>query len=112
MTTTRSHPHPRPRGNARRLGALGAVAAIALVTGVITGARHEPDERRLATEWARAWSAGDYGAMHAMLTPEARRAMPLQRFAQAYRDAAATATLSRLRTGKPRVDGDTAVVPV
>jgi cell division protein FtsI/penicillin-binding protein 2 len=111
MSTTRPLPHP-PRGNLRRLRALGAVAAIALVSGAISGARHEPVERRLATEWARAWSTGDYGAMYAMLTPEARRAMPLQRFTKAYRDAAATATLSRLQTGRPRVDGDTAVVPV
>jgi cell division protein FtsI/penicillin-binding protein 2 len=110
--STLPQPHPHPRGNLRRLGALGAVAAIALVTGAVTGARHEPVERRLAAEWTRAWSAGDYGAMYAMLTPEARGATPLQRFTQAYRDAAATATLSRLRTGRPRIDGDTAVVPV
>jgi peptidoglycan glycosyltransferase len=112
MSSTRPHPHPRPPGHRRRLGALGAVAVLALVSGVVTGARHEPAERRLAAEWAQAWTAGDYGAMYAMLTPEARSATPLRRFTQAYRDAAATATLSRLRTGKPRVEGDTAVIPV
>jgi cell division protein FtsI/penicillin-binding protein 2 len=101
--------HPR-RDNLRRLGALGGVAGIALVAGMVVGGRHEPAGRTLAVEWTQAWEQGDYGAMYAMLTPEAGSRTPLRRFVAAYRDAAALATLAGLRTGRPRLDGDTAVL--
>jgi peptidoglycan glycosyltransferase len=86
-----------------RLAALGGVAILALVAGLIAGAGHQPAEARLAAEWAQAWEHADYGAMHAMLTPAAQRATPLTEFVAAYRLAAGTATLRTLAIGKPRV---------
>jgi penicillin-binding protein A len=110
--SSRPRPHHRPRGNLRRLGAIGGVAAAAFLAGVISGARHEPAARRLATQWAQAWARGDYGAMHAMITPAAQQATPLREFVATYRDAATTATLARLEIAKPRLDGAEAVLPL
>jgi cell division protein FtsI/penicillin-binding protein 2 len=103
---------PRQRRNLRRLGALGGVAAVAFVVGLISGARHEPAERGLATAWTNAWRAGDYRAMYALLTPSARERTSLDRFTAAYHDAAVTATLARLKPERPRVSGSRIVVPV
>jgi peptidoglycan glycosyltransferase len=91
--------------------ALGAVAALAFLFGLVSGARHQPAEGQLVAEWSRAWERQDYGAMHAMLTPATRRATSLADFEAAYRSAAATATLVRLKVGRPRLEGDAAVLP-
>jgi peptidoglycan glycosyltransferase len=109
-TRTRQPPARRQAQVRHRLGALGGVAAIALLAGVIAGAAHQPAATRLATEWAEAWGKGDYGAMHAMLTPEARRETPLSDFVAGYRLAADTATLRRLRVGEPHVEDGSAVL--
>jgi peptidoglycan glycosyltransferase len=109
--STRPRPTPRRRTNLHRLGALGGIAAAAFVVGLITGSRHVPTERRLAVAWGQAWERGDYGAMHAMLTPRAASATPLKAFVAAYREAAAITTLVGLRTGAPRLDGDQAILP-
>jgi cell division protein FtsI/penicillin-binding protein 2 len=101
----------RPRRNLRRLGALGGVAAAAFVVGLVSGARHEPAERRLAVAWSHAWKAGDYRAMYALLTPAARDGTSLERFTATYRDAAATATLTHLDTGRARTSGSRIVLP-
>lgn len=104
-------PHRRPRRNLRRLGALGGVAAAAFVVGLVSGARHEPAERGLAVDWTRAWRAGDYRAMYALLTPAAREKTSFARFTATYRDAATTATATRVATGRPRVSGSRIVIP-
>jgi peptidoglycan glycosyltransferase len=101
----------RDRRNLRRLAALGGVAAAAFLVGLVSGARHQPAEGQLVAEWSRAWERQDYGAMHAMLTPDTRRATSLADFVAAYRSAAATSTLVRLKAGRPRFDGDTVVLP-
>jgi len=90
---------------------MGGVALAAFGIGVVLGGRHEPASRTLVVQWARAWERGDYGAMHAMLTPAGRRATPLRDFVAAYEAAATTATLAELRTGEVEVDGDVARVP-
>src|SRR5262245_45925484 len=72
----------------------------AFAGGVITGARHEPSERRLANRWAQAWEREQYADMYAMLTPAARAETSLRRFARAYRRAATTATLRRMTAGR------------
>jgi peptidoglycan glycosyltransferase len=90
---------------------LGGVAACAFLVGLIVGARHEPSERRLATRWEQAWQRGDYGAMHAMLAPSSQARWPVVRFARAYREAAAAATLAGLDLGKPKVSGDSVRFP-
>jgi peptidoglycan glycosyltransferase len=97
----------------RRLIPLLVLSAGAFAGGLVAGGRHEPSERRLAIRFAAAWERGDYASMHAMLTPEARRRWPLQRFARAYRRAAATATVARLRASRPSGVRDHAItVPV
>jgi len=58
-----------------------------------------------------AWERGDYAAMHALLTPEAQRSMPVARFARVYRRAATTATTAAVdatRLSEPR-DGTVTV---
>jgi cell division protein FtsI/penicillin-binding protein 2 len=88
--------------------ALGAFAG-----GVIVGARHEPSERRLANRFAEAWEREQYADMYAMLTDRARAAISLRRFARAYREAAATATLRRLSAGRAGdAANDVVVVPI
>src|ERR671934_565004 len=50
--------------------------------------------------------------MHRELSAGAQRRVPLAAFTNAYRAAAATATASRVDTGRPRVHGHEVVVPV
>jgi peptidoglycan glycosyltransferase len=88
--------------------AIGAFAG-----GMVAGGSHEPAERRLATRFVAAWERGDYAAMYAMLTPEARQGTPFRRFSRAYQNAAVTATLADLRAGRPGdVRDDAIAVPV
>lgn len=109
----RRRPPRRPRPNLRRLVPVGIVAAGALAGGLVAGGAHEPAERGLAARFAAAWERGDYAAMHALLTPAARRENPLPRFTRLYRSAATTATLVDLRAAAPRdASGDAIAVPV
>ena len=89
------------RRRLRRLAPLVVLAAGAFVGGLVAGGRHEPSERRLAARFAAAWERADYAAMYAMLAPASRERVSLRRFARAYREAAATATLTRLEAGEP-----------
>jgi cell division protein FtsI/penicillin-binding protein 2 len=91
---------------------LGGVALLSLLAGMVTGARHEPAERKLAVEWGRDWERQDYRAMHALLTPTAQRSWPLGRFRAVYRSAAATATLTRLAADRPRTRKGLTYIPV
>jgi len=101
----------RRRGNLRRLAPIGLLALGALAGGLVAGGRHEPSERRLGVRYAAAWEKGDYAAMHAMLTPQARAEVPLRRFARLHRRAAGTATLVALESQRPpRVREDAVVV--
>jgi peptidoglycan glycosyltransferase len=72
----------------------------------------ESDAVRGADRFAAAWARSDYGAMHAQLTDRARRLFPRAAFEAAYRRAAATATLERVRPGRAHDSGDGAAVPV
>jgi len=82
------------------------IIASALVAGVLvivlirllTGG--PPAERVAAERFVAAWARGDYPAMHAELSDADKRAMPVRRFAEAYRRAAATATATAVRHGK------------
>jgi cell division protein FtsI/penicillin-binding protein 2 len=107
---TRPASPARNRVRAHRLGALGGMAIVALLAGLVAGARDEPAAQRLAVEWASAWEQADYGAMHAMLTPAARRGTALADFVGAYREAAATATQIELRAGEPQLTDDVAQI--
>ncbi|MEA2224203.1 MAG: penicillin-binding protein [Solirubrobacteraceae bacterium] len=59
-----------------------------------------PAEKRTAERFVAAWARGDFPAMQAEVTENDRRAMPVRRFAAAYRRAAATATATAFRHGK------------
>ena len=95
-----------------RFAPLVALAAVAFVAGLVVG-RGEHPQRKAAQSFVEAWARGDYATMRTLITPDARRRVPLERFARAYRDAAKVVTLSELtagRAGEPE-DG-TVVVPV
>ncbi|HEV2785981.1 MAG TPA: penicillin-binding transpeptidase domain-containing protein, partial [Solirubrobacteraceae bacterium] len=76
--------------------AVGALVVIGLL--VLTGG--PPPEKAAAERFVAAWARGDYPAMHAELTADDRRAMPVSRFTDAYRRAAATATATAVAHGK------------
>jgi peptidoglycan glycosyltransferase len=98
---------------ASRFGPLLVAGVAAFAIGVAVGAGGKDPRQQVAQEFADAWSRGDYAAMHALLTPEAQRRVPLQRFAAIYRDAARTSTLDGVRAGRAREPGDgTVTVPV
>jgi hypothetical protein len=97
-----------------RLVPLLIAAAVAFVAGLVAGAGGEDARRAAASDFTAAWQRGDYRAMHELLAPAARREMPLERFAAAYRRAAAVSTLSGVAPGRA-AEPDTAglvVVPM
>jgi cell division protein FtsI/penicillin-binding protein 2 len=71
------------------------------------------DPRSPATALVAAWQAGDYKAMYRTLTPHARKLYPFATFQAAYRNAAYTATLRRVRANGPvRATAGAATAPV
>jgi peptidoglycan glycosyltransferase len=112
MAVTRS-PSSRRSRRLRRLAPLLVLAAGAFAGGLVAGGRHEPAERKLASRFTAAWERGDYAAMYAMLTPEAKKRMSVTRFARVYRRAATTATMVRVRAARPAEPrNDSVTVPV
>jgi penicillin-binding protein A len=105
-------PPARRRSRASRLAPLAIIAAAAFGVGAVVGLNHESAGATVARQWAKAWERGDYSAMHALLSDGARRRASLKRFVRTYRDASETATVSKVRTGKPREDGDAYDLPV
>ena len=109
-------PRPRRRRPAiaapRRLAPLALAALAALVAGVVTGAGHVPAERRTVAAFAAAWERGDHRAMYALLSDAARRRTSAAGLRRAYREAAATLTLVRVRAGAVRGSGPAERVPV
>ena len=75
----------------RRLLAVGALAAAAFLVGILVGSGGD-DGGDAVRSYARAWAAGDWAAMHAQLTTDARQQIGLLPFANAGRTALATAT--------------------
>lgn len=92
---------------------LGALAAVALVFGLVCGSVFESGAERTAEQFADAWSRGDYVAMHELLEPDAQSRYPREAFRAAYEEAAATATATTLVAAGPDGTRDGGVqVPV
>jgi cell division protein FtsI/penicillin-binding protein 2 len=86
---------------------------VAFLAGLVTGGRHDSADRQLAERFTQAWERGDYATMHALLTPQARKSSNVTDFANAYRDAAATATTAKLVARRPSDPRDGVInVPV
>jgi cell division protein FtsI/penicillin-binding protein 2 len=106
MATASSRARRSPASRPAIVATGVAVLAVAVVLVLLlTGGR--PAEQVRAEHFAAAWARNDYPAMRGDLTPAARHATSLKRFAAAYRRAAAIATTVRLQPGKASapVDG-------
>jgi penicillin-binding protein A len=95
----------------RALPLLAALAVAALVVGVTVGGGDSKAEQA-TRDFAAAWERGDYGAMHRLLSAERRAAVSRDELADAYREAAATATATRVVASDPEADGDVVRLPV
>jgi peptidoglycan glycosyltransferase len=102
----------RRRLTHRALPAAAVVALLAFVLGLAVGGGGDSQVERVARDFSAAWQRGDYGAMHRLLSPAARRAVTRDQLAAAYDSAAATATTRRLSIADPETDGDVARLPV
>src|SRR5215210_5943024 len=71
----------------KRFAPLLLTAGLAFATGAAVGAGDEDPRRTTAERFVAAWERSDYAAMHALLTPEARKAIGVRRFAAVYREA-------------------------
>jgi peptidoglycan glycosyltransferase len=98
----------------RRAAPVVALAAIAFLVGAIVGSgNHGSAQQKLAEQFAKAWTRGDYATMYEDVDSTAQQRIPASRFAAAYREAARTATESSLRvTGPARRDQGELVVPM
>jgi penicillin-binding protein A len=77
---------------------LAAVALVAFVIGVATGAPGSP-EKDAADRFAKAWEAKGFKAMYAELNEASRARVDRKEFESAYRDAQEVATLRTLKAG-------------
>ncbi len=88
-------------------------ALLAFVGGAAVGRGGDDPRRTAAQDFVDDWARSDYAAMHARLTPEDQRRVPLQRFAAIYREAAKVVTLSGVTAGRAAEPADGVVsVPV
>ena len=80
---------------------------------MIFGARHRPAEQDAGDRYAAAYARADHAAMYRMLTAGARERTSPEAFAAAHRDAAATATMQRIRISRAEAPEDDVVsIPV
>ncbi|HEY7960680.1 MAG TPA: penicillin-binding transpeptidase domain-containing protein [Solirubrobacteraceae bacterium] len=108
-------PLGEPSRRRRRIRAIAVLAAVAFALGAIFGAGHAPSyAHALASRFVSAWGRRDYAAMYADIDASAQRTLSVRDFADAYEQADATATATRLTpAGKPRdADGSAAAVLV
>jgi penicillin-binding protein A len=85
------------------------IASAAFVGGAVVAAEPvAPAGQRLLD----AWELGDYEAMHAELTPDARDEYPLERFKRIYTSAAETATVASVTAGEVSEEEGGALAPV
>jgi cell division protein FtsI/penicillin-binding protein 2 len=100
------HRPSRNQARVRRAVAIGAVAVAALGIGIVCASTGGPSERDAVQRFAHAWDRRDWAAMRREATSNAQDRYQPAAFAQHYTDAAATATISSLKTGRPREAGD------
>ena len=94
----------------RALPTLGWLALAGLAGGLVVGAGVESGSERAAGDFGRAWSRGDYAAMHALLTEAARDRFDAREFRSAYETARAIATATAVRVAKAEGERDGKVV--
>ena len=93
---------------------LSLIAAIAFVLGAVAGSPGSP-EKEAAERFTQAWEANDFAAMYRELNPASRRAISIEDFADAYRNAEGVATMRSLESDSPDDPGSaggTTMVPV
>jgi len=93
---------------------LALIAFVAFVIGAMAGTSGSPDQEA-AKRFAEAWSRDEFAAMYKELNPASQRAIDLNDFVLAYRDAEIVATLDSLDPDSPadaESKGGTTVVPV
>jgi hypothetical protein len=93
---------------------LALIAFVAFVIGAMAGTSGSPDQEA-AKRFVNAWSRDEFAAMYKELNPASQRAIELNDFILAYRDAAMVATLDSLDPDSPanaESKGGTTVVPV
>jgi hypothetical protein len=100
----------RRRLTHRTAPVVGAALVVMLLVAIVNGSCGTPEEESTARRFATAWERSDWAAMHRELTPAAQEAHPPAALQRAYEAAAATATSTGVNTGRPRGDGDAAVV--
>src|SRR5204862_1733318 len=104
--TGRDLPPLGGRQSRRRLIAIAALGAAAFAIGVVIGAKSgQAPSRRVAARFTRAWERGDWPRMFA-LSRGARRPHSAAAYARRYRAAAATATATGVRFGRPGRERD------
>jgi hypothetical protein len=103
-----SHRHSDSGTRTRRVRGVIALAAAAFLLGAVVGAGHGGSPGlAVAERFASAWSHGDYRAMYADVDDATRRRLSALGFAEAYRQAARTATETALQPrGRARRQSD------
>ncbi|HEU0249963.1 MAG TPA: penicillin-binding transpeptidase domain-containing protein [Solirubrobacteraceae bacterium] len=107
--------HSDRRTRIRRVRAVIALAALAFLIGAIVGAGHGGSPAiAVAERFATAWSHGNYAAMYADVDDATHRRISAHGFADAYRQAARTATETALvLRGKAKEQSDgTVLLPI
>jgi penicillin-binding protein A len=100
-----SHRPSRAQTRARRAVAIGLVAVVALGVGLVCASTGGPSERDAVQRFAHAWDQRNWAAMRREISSDAQDRYRPAAFAQHYLDASATATISSLKTGRPREQG-------
>ncbi|MFM9141135.1 MAG: hypothetical protein ACKOTH_11665, partial [Solirubrobacterales bacterium] len=93
-----------PNHRARRALAIAVAAAVLIIAVILLlGSCGSPGQDAVR-KYSEAWAKADWATMYAQLTPESQRKVSLIEFAQAGREALATATApeTAVRTAEPQ----------
>ena len=97
----------------RRWPILVPAAILAVVLAVVGWALlTDSDAEEAADRFGEAWAAEDYDAMYGMLDPASREELDEEEFADAYLEAAGTATVTELEIDGASEEDGGAVLPV